>query len=413
GRVPALAAGAAGAGAGGADAWTVAADGAVAVADGAVAVAGPGPACCGVAAVAAGGAPRPASIWPEARSSSSRREVAAADAAAWSGGFATDAATAGPAAAVGADAAPADGAGAPARAEAAASCAIASGWPSPGHSITRRVPSGPLSKRGLSATTGLARSKTMRVVPATGWPARTPLTTPAAGGRAREPAARLSGRSITSRSGFCRLIRLNSASRSTWTSARVPVGPLPSRTPRTSAACARFQTSAASRARPSRICCSGSPRARMGRSQSPMVRICNALSLANRPPANLSYGSGSAVWRKSRRAVQPGEPGAASGAACLEGGMAAVAGQRQPDVQVRRGQRARAAIRPFHQPQDRVGLVQAQEFEFAGSADPVQVQVQGLAAIGQAIALDQGVGRAAHGSGHAQRPQPGPGKRGF
>src|SRR5690606_1132365 len=111
GRVPALAAGAAGAGAGGADAWTVAADGAVAVADGAVAVAGPGPACCGVAAVAAGGAPRPASIWPEARSSSSRREVAAADATAWSGGFATDAATAGPAAAVGADAAPADGAG--------------------------------------------------------------------------------------------------------------------------------------------------------------------------------------------------------------------------------------------------------------------------------------------------------------
>src|SRR5690606_26713702 len=83
----------------------------------------------------------------------------------------------------------------------AASWAIGSGWPSPGHWITRRRPPGPVSKRGLRARTGAARSNTMRVVPATGWPVRTPFTTPTAGGSASAAAVRLPGRSTTRRAG--------------------------------------------------------------------------------------------------------------------------------------------------------------------------------------------------------------------
>ena len=86
---------------------------------------------------------------------------------------------------------------------------------------------------------------------------------------------------------------------------------------------------------------------------------------------------------------------------------------RQHHSEVSRGQATLPALRPFDQPQARLGGIQPQELQLAGIADPVQVQVQGHPAAGQRVVLDQGVGRAANGAGHAQRTQQRPGKRGF
>jgi hypothetical protein len=117
----------------------------------------------------------------------------------------------------------------------AATRAIGSASPSPGHSTTRRAPSPPSSRRGAIATIGLARSNTIRVVPATGWPVRTLRTTPRAAGSARPPRSLVPGRSTTRRSGLASEITENSALPSSRNSARVPVAPVCRSTPRSSA----------------------------------------------------------------------------------------------------------------------------------------------------------------------------------
>ena len=147
----------------------------------------------------------------------------------------------------------------------AISAAIGSPPPpaSSGHSTTSRAPPAEGSMRGRIATTAVARSKTMRVTPGSGWPLRTAFTRPAGAGSLNPLARRLPGKSITSRSGLASEITLNSACPPSASSARVPVGPLSRRRSLISAALATFQTRPASRARPSRNSWIRAPRMRM------------------------------------------------------------------------------------------------------------------------------------------------------
>ncbi|KAG1250836.1 hypothetical protein G6F68_012593 [Rhizopus microsporus] len=85
----------------------------------------------------------------------------------------------------------------------------------------------------------------------------------------------------------------------------------------------------------------------------------------------------------------------------------------QRDHQIGRRQRPGPALGPFDQPQHGTALVQTEEIELAGLADAVQVQVPCLAATGQRVAFDQGVGRAADGALHAQCAQQCAGGGGF
>ena len=54
-------------------------------------------------------------------------------------------------------------------------------------------------------------------------------------------------------------------------------------------------------------------------------------------------------------------------------------------------QRIAAPLRPFDQPQRRIGIVQPEEFQLDAIADPVQVQMQGVAARSERMALDERV----------------------
>ena len=128
---------------------------------------------------------------------------------------------------------------------AAATAAADAASPSPGHSSTSRGPSADCSMRGLSTATLPARSNTMRTVPGSGWPLRTAFTTPVAFGRLRPRRRRLAGKSTTRRSGLRRSISLYAPSRSSSSSARVPVAPVSIRNCLISEAFARFQQSAA------------------------------------------------------------------------------------------------------------------------------------------------------------------------
>ena len=100
----------------------------------------------------------------------------------------------------------------------------------------------------------------------------------APGGHAPRP-IRLPGRSTTRRSGLDRVRTLCSACASRRISTRVPVAPEVRRKSLISAACARFQISAAISARPSSTCWKLIPRVRMGRSQAPTPHFCNGFSL--------------------------------------------------------------------------------------------------------------------------------------
>ena len=158
-------------------------------------------------------------------------------------------------------------------------CAAGAG-PSPGHSRTSREPVAEGSMRGFSAATGEARSNTMRKVSAVGWPLRTDLTMPLPAGSFSPCAALEAGRSTTSRSGPAREMVLYSPLPSSWISARVPVAPVSTLTPRTSPA-ETGNAAAKASARPTVVLPKRAIPMCMRRIQAPSTDKCNYFSLNN------------------------------------------------------------------------------------------------------------------------------------
>ena len=78
----------------------------------------------------------------------------------------------------------------------------------------------------------------------------------------------------------------------------------------------------------------------------------------------------------------------------FQASLAALAFHPKFQFDIRLGQGALPALRPFHQPEPQLGcqILQAEEFQLAGLRDPVQIQVRRFTSI-ERVAFDQGVGR--------------------